>query len=360
MMRNNTDSSKRFFVFISYNHKDAKWAKWLQRKLEWYRLPTEIHNELSDSRYIRPVFRDRDTLTSGILNDELRKHLEASKYLVVICSPNSAQSKWVSDEIQAFIDMGRLDRIVPFIIGGKRNKYIEADITQALPNECYPLALRRWNHDHPDKSILGISINEDGKTDRQKAFIRLVAHLLGVEFDTLWHRHRRLIRRLATIITAVALILLGYWFMTPVNLTVSIKDEESRLPSMEKGVLTINGSEYSFSHPDTTINVVALPGYLRLHQIPLSVHSDRFYFDESHRITIVPGSKQSLVLQMHRDSTFAIFSGIVYDGEAEDYLNNPIHGAVITLDGHEAQTDSAGRFSIILPLSEQKVFTLII
>ena len=69
----------RNFVFISYNHKDVKWAQWLQKKLELYRLPTEAHNKLSDSRYIRPVFRDRDTLTSGALNDELRKHLEASK-----------------------------------------------------------------------------------------------------------------------------------------------------------------------------------------------------------------------------------------------------------------------------------------
>ena len=72
-------------MFISYNHKDVKWAQWLQKKLEWYRLPTEIHNEFSDSRYIRPVFRDRDTLTSGVLNDELRNHLEASQYLVVLC-----------------------------------------------------------------------------------------------------------------------------------------------------------------------------------------------------------------------------------------------------------------------------------
>ena len=87
------------FVFISYSHKDVKWAKWLQRKLEWYRLPTEAHNELSDSRYIRPVFRDRDTLTSGILNDSLRAHLEASRYLVVICSPNSVKSEWVNNEI---------------------------------------------------------------------------------------------------------------------------------------------------------------------------------------------------------------------------------------------------------------------
>lgn len=168
------------YVFISYNHKDVKWAKWLQKKLEWYRLPTEAHNEFSDSRYIRPVFRDRDNLTSGVLNDSLRKNLEASRYLVVICSPNSAQSEWVSDEIRAFIEMGRLEQIVPFIVEGS-------------PEESFPLALRQWNQANPDRNLLGIAVTDDGRTDRQKAFVRLVAHLLGLQFDTLWQRHKRFI-----------------------------------------------------------------------------------------------------------------------------------------------------------------------
>ena len=49
----NTTSSedmqkKRNFAFISYNHKDVKWAKWLRKRLEWYRMPSEIHNDFSD------------------------------------------------------------------------------------------------------------------------------------------------------------------------------------------------------------------------------------------------------------------------------------------------------------------------
>ena len=241
-----TTSAKRNFVFISYNHKDVKWAQWLQKKLEWYRLPTEIHNEFSDSRYIRPVFRDRDTLTSGVLNDELRNHLEASQFLVVLCSPNSAKSEWVSDEIKAFIEMGRLDKIVPFIVDGNPQDYSHADISQPLMGECFPRALREWNTNHPDKNLLGIAVTDDGKTDRQKAFIRLVAHLLGVEFDTLWQRHKRYIRRMIAMLSVLAVVALAlvYWFMIPVKVSVTIKDDKSQLPEMEHGILNVNGSEY--------------------------------------------------------------------------------------------------------------------
>lgn len=50
------ETTKRNYVFISYKHNDVKWAKWLQKKLEWYRLPTEIHNEFSSSRFIQYGF----------------------------------------------------------------------------------------------------------------------------------------------------------------------------------------------------------------------------------------------------------------------------------------------------------------
>ena len=204
------------FVFISYSHKDVKWAKWLQRKLEWYRLPTEAHNEFSDSRYIRPVFRDRDTLTSGILNDSLRAHLEASRYLVVICSPNSVKSEWVNNEIKAFMGMGRLERIVPFIVEG----------------DSFPPAIEQWNREHPDKNLLGIAVTDDGKNDPEKAFIRLVAHILELQFDTLWKRHRRFVRRLVVAATALAVVLaaLAYWYMAPVKLQVAIQSEACVLP----------------------------------------------------------------------------------------------------------------------------------
>lgn len=349
-------AAKRNYVFISYNHKDVKWAQWLQKKLEWYRLPTEAHNELSDSRYIRPVFRDRDTLTSGVLNDALRENLEASKYLVVICSPNSAQSEWVSDEIKAFIEMGRLDKIVPFIVDGSPQDYSHADIAQPLMGECFPRALRQWNMEHPDKNLLGIAVTDDGKTDRQKAFIRLVAHLLGVEFDTLWQRHKRYVHRMMASLAALAVITLAlaYWLMIPVNVSVTIKDEKSRLPGMEHGILTVNGSEYSFSQLDTTINISALPGYNRLRNVTMRFHAHRFYTDEEKLLKVSAGINQHVTLQLHRDSTFAIFAGTIYDGDFDDFNRYPIGGAEVVVGTLTTTTDEGGHFMIELPLEEQE------
>ena len=349
--------TKQNFVFISYNNKDVKWAKWLQRKLEWYRLPTEARNELSDSRYIRPVFRDRDTLTSGILNNELRTHLEASKYLVVLCSPHSAQSQWVSDEVKTFIDMGRLDKIVPFIIEGAPQNYSNADISQPLMGECFPLALRQWNSEHPNQNLLGIAVTDDGKTNRQKAFIRLVAHLLGIGFDTLWQRHKRYMRRLIaalSIVVAIALFL-TYWFMIPVKVNVTIKDEPSHLPGMEHGTLTALGSEYSISRPDTILTLSSMPGYYRLKSVPMSFHAERFYREENVTLLVGIGICQDVTIQLHRDSTFAIFAGTIYDGDNIDYASLPIVGAKATIGQYSAETDINGRFRIIIPLEEQEV-----
>ena len=352
------NTTKENYAFISYNHKDVKWAKWLHKRLEWYRLPSEIHNEYSDSKYIRPVFRDRDTLTSGVLNDMLRKNLEASKYLVVICSPNSAQSAWVSDEVKAFIEMGRLEDIIPFIVDGHPQDYRDADIRQPLMGECYPLALRQWNKEHPEKNLLGIAVTDDGKTDKQRAFIRLVASMLGLEFDALWHRHKRMVRRWITMLSVLAVVALAlvYWFMIPVRMSITINDEKSSLPGMEKGTLTVNGSDYPLSSPDTTIEIGALPGYFRLREIPVSFHANRFYTDEVMALRVSSGLLQHETLQLHRDSTFAVFAGKVYDGRAgDDFQQHPLKGAVIKIGEHQATADENGYFRIVLTLDQQSV-----
>lgn len=346
---------KQNFVFISYNHKDVKWAKWLQKKLEWFRLPAESHQERMESKYIRPVFRDRDNLTSGILNDELRKHLEASRYLVVICSPNAAQSVWMSDEIDAFIEMGRLDRIVPFIVDGSPNDYTHGNVLQPLMGECFPLALRKWNSEHPERSLLGISVTDDGKTDKNKAFIRLVAHLLGVSFDTLWRRHKRFIRRVSTVVglVSVSLLALSYWFMTPVRLEVTVESEPSRLPDMDYAVINLNGSEFSFWSVDTTFSAGTLPGYYRLHTVPLTFHANRFYEEENKSIPIGAGVRQRISLRARRDSTFAVFGGRVFDGDVDIFSEHPLAGVRVSVGDETVFTDATGSFRLVFPLEAQ-------
>lgn len=329
----------RSFVFISYNHKDVRWAKWLRRKLEWYRLPSEIHNEIENSRYIRPVFRDRDELSSGILNDELKQRLESSKFLVVICSPNSARSKWVSDEIRAFIKIGREEFIIPFVVEGGE--------------ECFPDALKEWNESHSERQLLGINVVDDGKHDKQKSFIRLVSRLLDVRFDSLWKRHKRaLAKGIAVCVAAVALVAwMLYWFAVPVRMSVRVMDEPSSLPGFEKAVLTVNGSEYAISGLDTVIEVNRLPGFWRLRDTEVGFKADRYYRTENMNVEVTSGTSQVCCLQLHRDQTFAFFGGRVIDEEGET-----VSGATVTIDGKHAETDAEGRFRIQFKVSEQTVY----
>lgn len=342
---------KQNFAFISYNHRDVRWAKWLRRKLEWYRLPSEIHNEFEDSRYIRPVFRDRDELDTGILGNELRQRLENSKYLIVICSPNSAQSAWVSDEVQAFIDMGRLEYIIPFIIDGEPQSYADGKACERpLLGECFPKALRQWNTEHPQESLLGIAVNDDGEKNRQKAFVRVVSRMLGVSFDTLWRRHKREVRTIVIAICVSVAITLAivYWFMMPVKLTVTIKDEPCHLPGMEHGVLTVDGKEFSVTHPDTTIEVGNLPGYYRLKNINVKFEANRYYSQENLTRKVTYRMSQQEVIQIHRDSTFAVFGGQVFSADFQ-----PIKDARVTIEGKTVTTDGEGKFCITFPVDQQ-------
>lgn len=56
----NEQSQYTYYAFISYQRKDEKWAKWLQSKLENYKLP--VANAKEKLKYIRPAFRDKTDL----------------------------------------------------------------------------------------------------------------------------------------------------------------------------------------------------------------------------------------------------------------------------------------------------------
>src|SRR5438132_11366043 len=73
-------------------------------------------------RRLFPCFRDRDELPlSADLGDTIEDALRASRYLIVICTPASARSRWVNEEVRYFKSLGRADRILAIIAGGEPN-----------------------------------------------------------------------------------------------------------------------------------------------------------------------------------------------------------------------------------------------
>jgi 8-oxo-dGTP diphosphatase len=169
----------KYFAFVSYQSDDREWAKWFHHSLEHFHLPTKLANQCQVSRKgLRPLFLDEVELAGGNLSEKINYALNESRYLLVICSPNSAGSEWVDKEVKSFIDSGRTDRIVPIIIGG-------IPYAKDPEQECFVPSLKALKG--TEREILGI--NAQGSKDT--ALIKVIAELLGVSFDTLWQRHEK-------------------------------------------------------------------------------------------------------------------------------------------------------------------------
>ena len=327
------------YAFISYSHKDVKEAKWLHKHLEYYKLPSDIFNEYDENnRYLRPVFRDKEDIGTGVLKSVLRKELEVSEYLIIICSPNSAQSTYVSQEAQVFIDQGRIDHIIPYIIDGVPKSGGE--------KECFPESLINHVDQFPDDELLGANINEVG---RPKAFIRVVSSLLNVEFDTLWKRHKREQKKRLFVLSLLFLFLLffTYWFAVPLKLSVNLHDENHHLPMPEDAHLIVNGTIYPMRSLDTTIHINKIPGYMRLHHIDVEFKST-YYKRKFDKVTLGYGINNAKDINLKRDSTFAIYSGRVLDEN-----KRPIESAIINIENKNTKTDSEGFFFIAFPTNQQ-------
>ena len=110
----------KYFAFISYSHRDKKTVKKLQRRLESYHLPSALKKSNPNlPKNLKPVFIDElDLVAKGTLKTALQDNLRRSNYLIVICSPSSAKSPYVNDEVKYFIDSGRTDHIIPLIAEG--------------------------------------------------------------------------------------------------------------------------------------------------------------------------------------------------------------------------------------------------
>jgi len=218
----NMSTTKEYFAFISYKREDEKWAKWLQQMLEHYRLPVNVRKENTAlPQTIRPIFKDTSELAAGVLAEEIHNALENSKFIIVICSPRAAQSEWVGKEVQTFIDMGRSDKIIPFIIGG-------TPFSKDSEEECFPSALLKLPK---EQELLGVNINEMG---RNAAVVKVVAHMFGLKFDTLWQRYEREQKRRrwmlmgGVLLFALVSLAVGGWFVRQNGI---IKDQKEQLQS---------------------------------------------------------------------------------------------------------------------------------
>lgn len=232
----------KYFAFISYSSHDIAWGKKLQKKLEGYRMPSTLCSEHGWQRNpIKPVFFAPTDIQPGDLDEELKERLKASRNLIVICSPHSAKSDWVGKEIAFFHSLRRSSNIHFFIVDGIPH-------SGNSDTECFNPIVKTL--DIPE--ILGANIHEKGFKspwlNRERAYIQLITKLLGVEFDSIWQRHRRLLRQKITTwclgVFAVFATLVGVRITSrPINVEVSLNEttpHNKHLPPLKDAIVTLS------------------------------------------------------------------------------------------------------------------------
>jgi tetratricopeptide (TPR) repeat protein len=197
---------QHYFAFLSYSHRDEAVAKWLHDELEKFRVPFYLVGKLTEHgpvpRRLTPIFRDLHELAaSDDLGSEIREAIAGSRFLIVLCSPAAAQSRWTNAEIEAFKRARGEDCILAAIVAGEP---FASDIPGREVEECLPPALR-YHYDRRGKRTnkraepLAADLREDGEA-RRLGFLKIVAGMLGLGLDDLVQRETlRRQRRLATI-----------------------------------------------------------------------------------------------------------------------------------------------------------------
>ena len=226
----------KYWAFISYSHRDEEWAQWLHKELETYRVPRRLVGRATPlgpvPRRLFPVFRDREELPgSADLGGNISGALERSRTLVVVCSPRSAASRWVNEEIKTFKALGREARVLCLIVDGEPNA---TDFPEAGELECFPPALRyrvRADGTLTEDRVEPIAADaRKGKDGRENSKLKILAGLLGVGFDELRQREQQRVRRQRLRIAAAslgALVLLVFAY-------VALSDLGAPLPASER------------------------------------------------------------------------------------------------------------------------------
>lgn len=272
-----------YFAFISYKRGgiDETVANWIHSKLEKYPYPTELvapENKPNHAKYIRSVFIDTKDLHVGQeeFTEEIKEAITNSKYLIVVCSKLSAQSKYVNLEVEYFLETHDNDygKILPVFIDTVEDGLPPAlKITNILSRHC-PI----YNSFLDAKNEINLY-----------CFYHIVAFLLKVDFRSIYDRYKRYaakkekrVKRLKNIFSGMiltAIILLGYLVYTKINLV----NKNEQLFLMEKDVFpysVVVGYTNNFLKPvaeyleenDSGAHIYV---HMPMHQDDIKRHSDR-------------------------------------------------------------------------------------
>ena len=346
------NDSFKYYAFISYNAKDTAWGKRLQKKLEHYKMPATLCSEHGWSRRpIRPVFFAPTDIQPGGLTEELQERLRASRHLIVICSPNSAKSKWVGKEIEFFHSLGRTQNIHFFIVDGTPNSGDPA-------TECFNPVVDELGL----PEILGANIHEKiyrwPWLNKERAYVQLISKLLGVEFDAIWQRHKRQLVRNATIWTLSAIAVIATLVVVgkanqPFDAEIKLNEASAhnpQLPPMHDAVITLSLDNETKSDTVASMDVVSVFSNIPHRFLSKPVHITVACQDFFNTDTSLVLTRQTDLSLLRDPSVYGDIHFKLWNLVTEE----PVSMATIEIGGQQVQSDENGMVTLSIPLEKQR------
>lgn len=193
----------QYDAFISYRHAkiDTEAAIYVQHWLEHFHVPGPIRKSTGKNR-INRIFRDREELplTSNI-GDDIKRALDNSEYLIVICSPRTEESEWVLREINEFLRTHDENHVLTVLAEGDPYEVIPERLTwkyEEDPAEDGSRSLRKVPME-PLSCDLRIGKRRASRVELP----RLAAAILGCPYDSLVMRARQYRLRITAAVLSV-------------------------------------------------------------------------------------------------------------------------------------------------------------
>ena len=177
----------KYAGFISYAHSDEAVAARLHRALETYSIPKAIKSNISRDQ-LSPIFRDATELTvHHSLSETIQEAVQASRFLIVLCSPAAKTSHWVNEEIQLFRSLHGEQSIL-------------CVLSEGTPETSFPPVLLEGGREPLAANLSG------GKDSFKLGVTQLAASMMGVGLNTLIQRESKRRRRRLQLVGAFALM----------------------------------------------------------------------------------------------------------------------------------------------------------
>jgi hypothetical protein len=280
-MKVQSKESTKIYAFISYSRKDIEVAEWLHGKLEKYPYPTELVDEEhrpNHDKLVRRVFIDKTDLhiEGRSFSDSIKDALSEAKYLILLCSENSAKSEYVDKEVKYFLKTHNNDysHIVTMFIDKVADSIPPSIEGTIIMERHFPI----YDTNLPQKSQANLY-----------CFYQVVAFILGIDFNIVYDRYEQYTRkkerknkiRIALFISMLCgiIVLLSYSIyesLQKIDQQKQLLETEQALTKFEKDVFPaalVFGYEENFLSPVIDFLDSVSPNYAYYIILPKSATS---------------------------------------------------------------------------------------